>query len=104
MKYHLNYNKEDPNYIFLGKIFKIICSRKSKTIMASKGIKNVNMMILSVKIILTTVFFNTTMEFVVHELKRYRRLRKFFEISDVPDVLQISEFLSNLNPIHTLKS
>lgn len=48
--------------------------------MASKGIKNVNMMILSVKIILTAVFFNTTIEFVVHELKRDRRLRKFFEI------------------------
>ena len=80
MKHHLNYSKKDPNYILLGKIFKIIGSRKSKTIMASKGIKNVNMMILSVKIILTAVFFNTTIEFVVHELKRDRRLRKFFEI------------------------
>ena len=34
------------------------------------------------------------MEFVVHELKRDKRLRKFFEISDVPNALQISEFLS----------
>jgi hypothetical protein len=47
MKHHLNYRKEDPNYILLGKIFKIIGSRKSKQIMGSKGVNNVNMMILS---------------------------------------------------------
>ncbi len=34
------------------------------------------------------------MEFVVKELKRDNKLKKFFEISDVPDALQISEFLS----------
>src|ERR1039458_3429483 len=97
MKHHLNYSKEDPNYISLGKIFKIIGSRKSKTIMGSKGVKNVNMMILSIKIIFTAIFFNTTVEFVVQELKRDKKLRKFFEISDVPDALQISEFLSRFN-------
>jgi hypothetical protein len=78
----------------LGKIFKIIGSRKAKTIMASKDVKNVNMMILSVKINFTAIFFNTTMEFVVNELKRDNQLRKFFEISEVPNALQISEFLS----------
>ena len=57
MQHHLNYSKEDPNYILLSKIFKIIGSRKSKTIMASKGIKNVNMMILSIKIMFTAIFF-----------------------------------------------
>jgi hypothetical protein len=85
MKHHLNYSKEDPNYILLGKIFKIIGSRKSKTIMGSKGVKNVNLMILSIKIILNGIFFNTTVEFLVHELKREKKLRKFFEISDFPD-------------------
>ena len=97
MKHHLNYSKEDPNYILLGKIFKIIGSRKSKTLMASKGIKNVNMMILSIKIVFIAIFFNTTMEFVVQELKRDLHLRKFFEISDVPDALQISEFLGRFD-------
>ena len=61
MKHHLNYSKEDPNYMLLGKIFKIIGSRKSKTIMGSKGITNVNMMILSIKIVFTAIFFNTTL-------------------------------------------
>jgi len=52
MKHHLNYSKEDPNYVLLDEIFKIIGSRKSKMIITSKGIKNVNMMVLSIKIIL----------------------------------------------------
>ena len=91
MKHHLNYSKEDPNYILLGKIFKIIGSRKAKTIIASKGIKNVNIMLLSIKIVFTAIFFNTTVKFVVQELKIDNKLRKFFEISDT---FQISEFLS----------
>ena len=69
MKHHLNYGKEGPNYILLGKIFKIIGLRKAKTIMASKDVRNINFMILSIKIIFTAIFFNITVEFVVKELK-----------------------------------
>jgi len=95
MKHQLNYSKEDPNYILLEKIFKIIGSRKSRTIIASKGVKNINMMILSIKIIFIAMFFNTTIEFVVKELKRSKKLRKFFKIqNDVPEAVQVSEFLS----------
>ena len=39
MKHHLNYGKEDPNYILLEKIFKIIGSRKYRTIIAFKRLK-----------------------------------------------------------------
>ncbi|MDP2835553.1 MAG: transposase [Methanobacteriaceae archaeon] len=95
MKHHLNYSKEDPNYVLLEKIFKIIGSRKSKTIIASKGVKNINMVILSIKIIFTSIFFNIDVEFVVKELKRDLKLRKFFKINDeVPEAVQVSEFLS----------
>ena len=41
----------------------------------------------------TAIFFNTTVEFVVQELKRDEELKKFFEISDVPEARQLSEFL-----------
>jgi hypothetical protein len=83
MQHHLN-------YILLGKI---IGSRKAMTIMASKGVTKVNFMILSIKIMFTAIFFNTTVEFVVQELKRDEELKKFFEISDVPEARQLSEFL-----------
>ncbi len=98
MKHHLNYSKEDPNYILLSKIFKIIGSRKSRTIIASKGVRNINMMILSIKIIFTPIFFNITVEFVVSELKRDKKLRKFFKINDVPSAVQVSEFLARFKP------
>ncbi len=104
MKHHLNYSKEDPNYILLEKIFKIIGSRKSKTIMASKGVKNINKMITSTKIILTAIFFDTTVEFVVRELKRDKKLRKFFQIEEeIPEAVQISEFISRFQPETYLK-
>jgi len=98
MKHHLNYSKEDPNYILLEKIFKIIGSRKSRTIIASKGVKNTNMMIISIKILFTAIFFNITIEFVVSELKRDKKLQKFFKINEVPSALQISEFNSRFKP------
>jgi len=41
MKHRLNYSKEDPNYLLLDEIFKIIGSRKSRSIIASKGVKNI---------------------------------------------------------------
>jgi sulfite exporter TauE/SafE len=102
MKHHLNYSKEDPNYILLGKIFKIIGSRKSKTIVDSKRVKNVNMMILSVKIIFTAIFFNTTVEFVVQELKRDKKIFLKFLMFQMP--FKFQNFYQDLNPKHTLKS
>jgi hypothetical protein len=39
MKHHLNYEKEEDNYILLGQVFKIIDSRKSEKIIASYGVK-----------------------------------------------------------------
>jgi hypothetical protein len=98
MKHHLNYSEEDPNYILLDKIFIIIDSRKSRKIIASKSVKNVNMMILSIKIIFTAIFFDNSIEFVVQELKRDKKLRKFFKIDDIPSAVQISEFISRFKP------
>lgn len=56
MKHRLNYSKEDPKYILLEKIFKIIGSRKSKTIIASKGVKKIKKIIYSTKIFLTAIY------------------------------------------------
>ena len=78
----------------MGEIFKIIRFQNiQRHIIASKGVKNINMTISSVKIVLIAIFSNKTVEFVVAELKRNKRWRKFFEIKEVPDALQISEFL-----------
>ncbi|MDD3985180.1 MAG: hypothetical protein PHY59_04675 [Methanobacterium sp.] len=51
-------------------------------------------MIFPVQIILTVIFSNKTVEFVVLELKRDKYVRKFFEIKEVANVLHFSAFLS----------
>ena len=43
-------------------------------------------MILSIKIIWTAILFNTTVKLVVQELKRDKKLRKFFKINAVPEI------------------
>ena len=103
IKHHLNPSKKDPNYILLEKIFKIISSRKSQTIIVSKGVKNINMMILSIKIIFTAIYSNNSIEFVVSELESNKKLRKFFKINEVPSALQISEFISRFKPYTFVK-
>jgi hypothetical protein len=82
----------------LEKIFKIIGSRKSGMILASKRVKKINMMILSIKTIFTAIFLNTTIEFVVFELKRDKKLLKFFKIDKVPTAIPVSEFISRFEP------
>jgi hypothetical protein len=66
------------------------------------------MMILSTKIIFTAIFFNTTIKFVVSELKRDKKLRNFFKINDdVPNALphdtqiftEIMETIQKRHPI-----
>lgn len=51
-------------------------------ILDQKGVKDINKMITPTKIILTAISFDTAVEFVVRELKRDKKLRKFFQISD----------------------
>ena len=86
MNYHLNYSLEDPNYIFLCKIFKIIGSRKSRTIIV---LKVLIWWFYQLKLFYGYIFkYNCWV--VVHELKRDKKLGKFFEISAVPNILQIS--------------
>jgi hypothetical protein len=56
------------------------------------------MMILSIQIIFTAIFFNTTIEFVVSELIKDKKLQRFFKKNEVPSTLQISEFTSRFKP------
>ena len=41
MMHKLTFDKEDPNYIMLNEIFKIISSRESKQIMARNSFNNI---------------------------------------------------------------
>lgn len=104
MKHHLNYDKKDANYILLGQIFKIIGSRKAQKIISSKKIKNTKMFVLCLKIMFTGMFFDLDNKFVVDDLKNSEKLRKFFEVEEVPEISYIQNYFSKITEEQLLET
>lgn len=104
MKHRLNLDKKDPNYILLKEIFKIMDSRKSKSILASHGFKNLNRTIFTFKIIFISMFFGIDIPFILNELKSKKELRKYFNISEVLTADQVYKIFSEINPENLIKS
>ena len=91
----LNYDSRDPKFNLLGKIFKIIDSKKFKNTCNRKGIKNRQMMVISIKILFMSMYFSYTVSDVVNELNRSSKLRKFAGFSkEIPTAEQIYEYMS----------
>ena len=91
----LNYDSKDPKYSSLSEIFKIIDSKKFRDTCSRNSIKNRQMMIDSVKILFTSMYFDYTISDVVNELNRSRKLRKFMGFSnEIPTAEQIYEYMS----------
>ena len=91
----LNYDSKDPKYTLLGKIFKIIDSKKFKDTCNRKGINNRQMMVDSIKILFMSMYFNYTVSNVVNELNRSSKLRKFAGFcKEIPTAEQIYEYMS----------
>ena len=79
----------------LGKIFKIIDSKKFKDTCNRKGITSRQMMVDSIKILFMSMYFNYTVSNVVNELNRSSKLRKFAGFSkEIPTAKQIYEYMS----------
>ena len=91
----LNYDSRDPKFNLLGKIFKIIDSKKFKDTCNRKGIKNRQMMVISIKILFMSMYFSYTVSDVVNELNHSSKLRKFAWFSkEIPTAEQIYEYMS----------
>jgi hypothetical protein len=102
MKHHLNFDKEDDNYILLGEIFKIIDSRISRKIIASQNVKNIEMFVLSLKIIFTGMFFDLNTNFIINNLNNNKKLRNFFNIEEIPETTYINNYFSDISEEQTL--
>ena len=83
MKHKLNYDIRDPNYSLLKEIFKIMDSKESTEILASRRFKNLNKQIFTFKIIFISTFFGLDIPFILNELESKKELRKYFKISEV---------------------
>ena len=94
----LNYDKHDPKFILLGKVFKFIENKNVKDTYNRYGITNRNMFVICLKIFFMHAFFNYRISDVVNELNRSFKLRKFSGIFDVPSESQVYEYLSRYDP------
>ena len=94
----LNYDKHDPKFILLGKVFKFIENENIKDIYNRYGITNRKQFVICLKIFFIHVFFNYRISDVVSELNRSFKLRKFAGILEVPNESQVYEYLSRYDP------
>ena len=94
----LNYDKHDPKFILLGKVFKFIENEKIKDIFNRYGVKNRNNFLIYLKIFFIHIFFNYNISEVVSELNRSSNLRNFAGILEVPSESQVYEYLSRYDP------
>ena len=92
MLHNLNLDKNDPNYIMLDKIFKIIGSRKSKQIFSSNGFKNLKKLDTIIKTQFISMFFDLPLDFVVKNLKNKEELRKYFKINPILEAQEIYDY------------
>ena len=91
----LNYRKRDLKFILLGKVFKYIDGEKAQKIYSRNNVKNIKMMIISIKIVFMTIFFDYELSKTVDEINRNNKLKKFLEIDgEVPEAGQVYEYLS----------
>ena len=94
----LNYDKHDPKFILLGKVFKFIENENVKDTYNRYGITNRSMFLICLKILFMHVFFNYRISDVINELNRSSKLRKFTGILEVPNESQVYEYLSRYDP------
>lgn len=91
----LNFSKKDPKFTLLNKVFKYIDNKNAMRIYGRNGVKNISMMVISIKIIFTAFYFDYPVSKVIYEVNRNNRLKKFLNIDgDVPEASQVYEYLS----------
>ena len=94
----LNYDKHNPKFILLGKVFKFIENKNVKDTYNRYGITNRNMFVICLKIFFMHAFFSYPISGVVDELNRQSSLRNFAGISEVPSENQVYEYFSRYGP------
>ena len=95
----LNYTKRCRKFRLLDKVFINIDDKKNRHIFSENGIKNIKMMIICIKIVFLSKFYNYPVSRVIYEIRIDKRLKRFLKIEDeVPSEAQVYEYLSRYSP------
>ena len=98
MKPSINLDKTDPKICLLTKILKNFDKRSTKQILSRNGVKNINKMIDSMKIILIALFYNYTISDTVREINRDKKLQTHFKIQNNFTEQQFYDYFSRFDP------
>ena len=95
----LNYTKRCRKFRLLDKVFINIDDKKNRHIFSENGVKNIEMMIMCIKIVFLSKFYNYPVSRVIYEINIDKRLKHFLKIeNDVPSEAQVYEYLSRYSP------
>jgi hypothetical protein len=91
----LNFSKKDPKFTLLNKVFKYVDNKNAMRIYGRNGVKNIFMMVISIKILFMSFYFDYPISKLIDEINRDNRLRKFLNIrGEVPEASQFYEYIS----------
>ena len=95
----LNYTKRCRKFSLLNKVYINIEDKNNRHIFSENGIKNIEMMIICIKIVFMSKFYNYPIFRIIQEIKLDKRLKRFLKIrGEIPSEGQIYEYLSRYSP------
>lgn len=95
----LNYTKRCRKFSLLNKVYINIEDKNNRHIFSENGIKNIEMMIICIKIVFMSKFYNYPISRIIQEIKLDKRLKRFLKIrGEIPSEGQIYEYLSRYSP------
>ena len=97
MIHGLNYDEQDPNYMLLNKIFKIIDSRLTDNILARNGFKRIKRFKTAVKTIFLSSYFDNDVSFTVNELFHKSKLVEGLNFEMILSAQDVYEEISSCN-------
>jgi len=97
MKPTLYYDENDSKWLLLDEVNKVFDSRRTYQELAKNGIKPIDRCCDILKIVMTALFFDLDISYVVSEFNRNQKLQKQFNIDVIYSAEQIYEFLSRFS-------
>ena len=99
MKPSLYPTKRDLKFNLLSKVLINVEDKKNNHVFSENGFKNIQMMIVCLKIVFTSMFFDYDVSGVIRELNNGKKLKHFLKIhGDIPTEAQVYEYLSRYSP------
>jgi len=84
----------DGKFKILKKAVKKLEKDGIKEALARNGITPVDESVVMLKILLASAFFRLALSYFVEELKKRRKLRKLLNLSEVPDIKELYDFMA----------